>query len=87
MARVFVTGLCVTLLVTAAALAEPRLSRERALEIARKEVAGLHWPHGATYDTYRHKGQWHVTAWRIVYPNNKGVSRFCAWRLRHNLYR
>ena len=33
-------------------------------------------PNGSEYHVTQRGGQWHVMAWRIMYPNNPGAGRF-----------
>ena len=48
--------------------------------IARKAVAQFDdWAERAEFKIERKKSEWHVTAWRVEHPEEKGNKRYVPW--------
>jgi hypothetical protein len=53
---------------------------KRAIELARRAVAQFDdWADKAEFKIVRKNSQWHVTAWKVVYPQAKGNKRYVPW--------
>ena len=56
-------------------------SKKDLLLSSAREVLRQHvdWLGEAEYRIARKGNQWHVTAWRVVHPENKGSERYVPW--------